>query len=267
MHHLATALAVVFVSILVPAATVAQEAGPPSELEAHLDGAVLAASGFEPGGDAVVFGVVRLAGGYVTRVLPLADRLEADAAGSIELELVPPELLPADEPADRALRTAVWMVIDPARGGYRVLAPEASRARERPFGVEALRRGPGGLLDRLGQELEGGHLLLVRPAGDARGAGGGDRGEGDGASEGDGEARESAGVWTLTLEDGSRLDLDGARDGSFEVAFASWRPVGSGEAAPEPPEEIQPGDLVFVVEPTTLEYSVLRFVGPEEASR
>jgi hypothetical protein len=241
---------VVVLSLLLPAVARSQEISTPlAPLDAQVDLGVVTATGFEPGAEAVVFGVVRIPAGYVERVMPRAERLEADELGELVFEAVPAEILPEGETDIDPTALAVWVVIDPARGEYAVLTPDGSRARERPFSPRALQEGPSGLVDRLTQEMGEGHLLLVRPPGDETDTG---------ATKEEGEPVAPAGVWALTLEDGSNFDLDGERDGSFEVTLSDWWPVGDG---PEPPEEVQAGDLIFVIEPTTLEFSVVRFVG------
>ena len=180
-------------------------------------------TGVTPGGSLAVYALVREWTGFSTRVRETAEVVaDDDGDGTVRLEL------------DRAVAPmSAWVAVDLASGALAVSGPPGFTPRELPFPTAALTRGPADRLDRL--ELTGRmvHVLLVRP--------------GDGP-----------GAWLLHLGDGGAQDDDGANDGTMGFLLARMTPLG---ASPPPPDEVAAGDVVALVDPDTLDFSVVTLVG------
>lgn len=209
--RLAGVVVAVVVTLNLPIPTASAQ--PKPEIVAAVEAGVLGAAGLAPDGDAVVFGIARVPGGYLTRVLHRAELKRTDSLGELTVQVVPEESVPPGPAEADPTSHALWVVVDLASGEYAVVPPDGSPARERPFAPAALGRGPRGLLDRLTQQLTGGHLLLVRPA----------------------SPESPGGAWTQTLEDGSTLDLDDTLDGSFTAGLDLFQPIASEDGSGEPP--------------------------------
>jgi hypothetical protein len=61
--------------------------------------------------------------------------------------------------------------------------------------------------------------------------------------------RPGRGVWSFRAGDGGGLDQDGTRDGWVKIALAS---LVAYKGNPHPPATVEPGDRVFLIDPTEL---------------
>lgn len=119
---------------------------------------------------------------------------------------------------------SVWAVIELATGRTAVAVPESFELRELTVSPTAV--SPTG--DTLELELLQAEIVLVRPA---------------------------AGVWTTTVGDGGRGDLDQMPDGSLRAGLESLRAL---DGSPPPPDALGVGDVLLLLDPLDLRFAVLR---------
>ena len=67
--------------------------------------------------------------------------------------------------------------------------------------------------------------------------------------------RSPLGAWTASGGDGTATDGDGHHDGKVTIATGRLLPVGD---TPPGPPSVLPGDIVFAIDPTWMEFSVVR---------
>lgn len=65
--------------------------------------------------------------------------------------------------------------------------------------------------------------------------------------------RQGVGAWTLRVGDGGPDDADGLSDGKFQAALDAMTPL---PGSPVPPQQFLPSDLVIVMDPNALEFTV-----------
>jgi hypothetical protein len=192
--------------------------------EIRLQGETVAVSGISPGGRAVLFSLAR-------EIAP------DDVATVVRRQ----EIL-VDEDGDGAVAwtlgreiapRSVWIAVDLATGLHASASPEGTPLRR--VGWRGRGLGRGGRADRVEDLRAMAEILLVRPG---------------------------EGAWSLTVGDGSEADDDGATDGGLAAALDRLQPVGPGEAAP--PSRFHPKDVVVLVDPRSLEVTVVTAGGEVE---
>jgi hypothetical protein len=123
---------------------------------------------------------------------------------------------------------STWICVDVETGDFGVQTPDPTNLRE----VDP--RGPGLVEGEQGWEFLSESrstidILLVRPG-------------------------QSA--WAMTVADGTESDADQALDGTATVAFSQMTPLESG-LIKAGPQAVEPGDVIVVLEPRTLEWFVV----------
>lgn len=204
----------------------------PAELALSFEEAAVLASGLTPGDDALLFSIAREPQEYFTRIARRVEVLPVDAAGKIRY-------VPFEDGSALPLQ-AVWVVVDLATGTLAHATTPGFEAAARPLPADGVRRGSGGRWNRLAAHLNEAQGILIRPASRTRPGG---------------EPGGPAGVWGFYWMDGSGLDLDGRDDGAFEGALDSLVPLPGG---PPPPEELLAGDVLVLVDPSSLSYFIDR---------
>ena len=124
---------------------------------------------------------------------------------------------------------SVWIVVDLASGGLAVAAPRGTSFREIGFDAKSVAAGPAGKLDRLVHARPYLELFWARPR---------------------------VGAWEMAAGEGAAGDDDGERDGWLRTALTSMEPL---ETSPPPPDELQAGDVLVMVDPRALEYHAVVF--------
>jgi hypothetical protein len=119
---------------------------------------------------------------------------------------------------------SVWVVVDLGEGGFTVAAPEGTSFREIGFDGRSVVANPQGKLNRLVHARPYVELFLARPG---------------------------VGAWAMTAGEGAEGDDDGEQDGSLHTRLASMEPLA---ASPSPPDGLEAGDVLVMVDPRTLEY-------------
>lgn len=184
-------------------------------------------SDLPPGGSVALYALLHEWTGWSSRISEIADVLtDDDADGTVRYELgreVPP--------------VSVWLAVDLTTGEVAVSGSDDFTPRELTFPPGVLRRGLGNRLNRLEMTGRIVHAFVVRPS----------------------AAPETAGAWLLRLGDGGERDDDGANDGKMGFALEHMTPVA---ASPLPPEEIEVGDVIALVDPDTLDFVVAAFAAP-----
>lgn len=122
----------------------------------------------------------------------------------------------------------MWAAIELGSGEYGTGVPKNSPARVLDLAADTF-RGDAGQAQRLVRHASFSELLLIRP---------------------------SNGIWTLTAGDGAVGDSDGAADGRMTNDLRTFQAF---EESPPPPNRLEHGDLVFVVDPYALQLSVATF--------
>lgn len=120
--------------------------------------------------------------------------------------------------------SGVWVAVDLGSGRSAVAATPGLILRE----ISLPKRWIADSLDRLDLELPMAEFLLVRP---------------------------TVGAWGLRAGDGGASDEDGQPDGRLRAALAGMWNLGD---SPLPPQRLQPGDVVVVVEPQSLRFTLVR---------
>jgi hypothetical protein len=179
-------------------------------------------------GRVLLFGLTRETADYSTRVRRY-DEIVTDSDGDRVVAFELETALPF---------RSVWVAMDLDSGGYAVAAPAGLQLRVVPWRGRGVVRNPGHVdsLETTGGLLE---LLVVRPG-------------------------KQLAAWALTVGDGGGADVDGAEDGLIAAELSDFRPLlDSGT----PPEHLLPTDIVAMVDPRTLEVSVVTAgVGPASAA-
>lgn len=124
---------------------------------------------------------------------------------------------------------SVWVVVDLGRGDFAVAAPEGTSFREIGFDGRSVVADPQGKLNRLVHTRPYVEFFLARPG---------------------------VGAWVLTAGEGAEGDEDGAHDGSLRITLATMQPLA---ASPPPPEGLEAGDVLVMVDPRSLEYYAVKF--------
>lgn len=183
----------------------------------------VAVEGLAPGGSVVLYGLTREWTGVSTRVRehfePVVDD-DGDGVAHLALDGAVPEV-------------SVWVTVVLETGELAVSGPDGFAPRELDFPPGAIQHGPSRRLDKLGLSGSDQHIVLVRPGG---------------------EAVAGAGAWLLRLEDGGDQDEDGELDGRMSFLLAQMTPLAG---SPAPPDELAEGDVLAVLDPETLEFTVV----------
>lgn len=119
---------------------------------------------------------------------------------------------------------SLWVGVDRVSGSSAIAAPPGFTLRE----ISLPKGWIPETLDRLDLALSMAEVLLVRP---------------------------SVGAWGLRVGDGGASDEDGAADGGIRAALAAMWSLGD---SPLPPERLQPGDVVVVIDTQNLQIAVVR---------
>lgn len=182
----------------------------------------LVASGVTPGGKVVWFGVAREVEDYSASVVR-RDQVTADEDGDGKVRFELDRPVPA---------LSVWIAVDLASGVWTAATPQGSYAREMPQPGRNPDRGEPGRPEWVETGRRYLEMAVVRPG---------------------------EGVWALTLGDGGGDDGDGQVDGRITATLARMRALGGGPGAPD---RFSPGDVVAVVDPNRMEYSVETLARP-----
>jgi hypothetical protein len=180
---------------------------------------VLTVGGAVPGGSLVVFGVTHQTEDFHARLERVLEVVvDDDSDGTIQLEH---KLL--------SLPTAVWIAVDLASGasGVAAGAPEFNPAPIAP---------PSLSLNAVGTAAIGIHLA------------------GRGAVEGL-WVRAGAGYWEISAVDGGAGEAEGEPDGDLDLPCTVFM---DNPEAPEPPAFLVNEDVLALVDPWTLDWSVIR---------
>lgn len=116
---------------------------------------------------------------------------------------------------------SLWVAVDTTTGQWSTAQPATAEIRSKPLPPARFRRGTAGRASIAGDE-EYLKFWVVRT---------------------------SRGSWVHTAEDGGRGDSDGVADGVTTAALSEFEPVAG---SPDPPAELQRGDIVVVVDPWQL---------------
>jgi hypothetical protein len=174
------------------------------------------ASGIAPGGQAVWFGIAY----DFQRVRPELlrwERVDSDADGDGRVTLQVGRPIPV---------RSLWIAVDLTTGDYAIATPNPASKHERPQDARALVNGAKGTPQFFREQRAYLDVLLVRPG---------------------------VGCWTVSLGDGGVTDSDGRPDGFVKADFSRMVPLGT---SPASPEDGKGKDLVFAVDPETLQFSV-----------
>lgn len=185
------------------------------------DGDVAVVEGVTPGGSVVLYGLTREWTGAATRVREVFEQVVDDDGDGIASHTL-------DHPVPAV---SLWTAVDLATGELEVAGPEGFASRELTFPPGAIQNGPSRRLDRLELTGRSQHIVLVRPG-----------------------AAEGAGAWLLRLGDGGDQDEDGANDGRMSFLLSQMTPLAAG---PAPPDELADGDVLAILDPETLDFTVV----------
>lgn len=122
---------------------------------------------------------------------------------------------------------SVWIAVDASTRGYTVGSPHGMLLREMDFPGRGWVDNPSQLFRRLSLDRYSVDVFVIRPG---------------------------VGVWAGNFRDGGAGDEDGAMNGETTADVAFLTPVGGAPAL----ERVQPRDIVFLVDPSTLEFHVAR---------
>ena len=188
---------------------------PPEPPLVTFDATSVVVAGLAPGGRAALLGVGRLVGGFMPTRVRFAEVLTADSLGEVRFDS-------GTEPSP----LSVWAVVDLATGATALAVPEGGELHRRGMPSRALRQQ----LDGLDEDRRFLEVLLTRA----------DSAEGthDGAA------------WVRAFGDGGDGDDDHATDGNLRILTALLEPLAD---APAPPDRFQPGDVLVVIDPDSLE--------------
>jgi hypothetical protein len=179
--------------------------------------------GLSPDASVAFYALTREWTGASTRVTELAEVLtDDDGDGVVRYDLERP--LP---------KVSVWLAVDLSTGELAVAGPEGFTPRELSFPPGAIRHGPTRRLDRLELTGRSQHLVLVRSGSDPDDS--------------------TVGAWLLRLGDGGDQD-DDETPGRMGFLLSRMTPLG---ASPAPPEELVDGDVLAVLDPETLDFTVV----------
>jgi len=122
---------------------------------------------------------------------------------------------------------SLWVAVDLATGLVASASPRAVLLHPAEFRGDGVTSGPGGPGTVFRSEGRLVDLFLVRPG---------------------------AGAWLLVTGDGGGRDTDGVSDGSVSALLVDFAAVGE---SPATPHAFVAGDIVVVVDPRSLDFSVL----------
>ncbi len=203
---------------------------PPPSLELTLEAGAAVIDQVTPGEPVALVFLGRGLRGFGAKSLFGALWLpDDDGDGTVRFELEPG--------VDRA---SAWVAVDLATGRTASATPEGFEPRTRPIPDTALEKAEDGLVRGLRRGGRYAWAALVRP-GDA----------------------DTRGLWKAFLEDGHAADGDTAVDGSVLFLPELAEPV---DVSPPAPETLQGGDVIVLLDPRTVELSLLeiRDVGPPD---
>lgn len=123
---------------------------------------------------------------------------------------------------------SIWIVVD-GKGGYTVTPGPGMVRRVLDMPGKGQVSGSDGQVKQLLVKRASIYVYLVRP---------------------------KVGMWSTRFMDGQANDDDKHRDGSVSGSLQNLKPVAGTTAAP--PDRMSPGDVLFIVDPVTLEYAVSR---------
>lgn len=123
---------------------------------------------------------------------------------------------------------SIWVVVD-GKGGYTVSPGPQMVRRQMSLPGNPAAPGNDGQVRKLALRKSSVFVFLVRP---------------------------SVGMWSERMMDGHMNDDDKTINGSVSGSFGDLQPV-AGTTAPAP-DHLLPGDVLFVVDPYTLEFAVSR---------
>lgn len=214
---------------MVAAGTVVSLPSPASAAAPELtfDERSVTVSGATAGGSVAVFGVSHGFNGFTTYYLRNDELLvDEDGDGSVRMELELP----------LSSVRSVWAAVDMTSGELGLAAPERAEvlAGEMPSGAVSAEGD-----DVTAPAQRWAYALWVRPG---RNAGSG------------------SGAWGAIVGDGGARDGDGLENREVRVSASSFAPIDR-ESEERPPERLESGDLVLVVDPETLAVSSARLAG------
>jgi len=161
-----------------------------------------------PGGQVVVFGVVREPHQYYAHVLTRDAIVSADAGGLA--------VWASPSPIPQA---SVWCAVDLATGRYAIAAPPRFLHEVTELPLSALRRNGSGATDAFELDVASARFLVVRPR---------------------------TGAWTGQVSDGGPGDTDGKNDGKWHALFENVLPIG--DPKKERPKHLLPHDVLVLVD-------------------
>jgi hypothetical protein len=206
----------VLLSVAVP---VAADPGLTITLGAH----TVTASGLSRGSSAVFFAVLHepIPGAYMNRVSRLARVIEDDDRdGVVILDLG--RAIPA---------ISVWAVVEPQNGHYGITTGGRFALTTVPIPPDALRRGAGGVIDRIAFDHASLDLLYVHPG---------------------------KGAWTWSAMDGDPATDAAGQGGITAVSLSNARPVGGGVQGIT---DLALGGTLVAIDPDRMEIAIAHIDG------
>jgi hypothetical protein len=183
----------------------------------------VSASGLSPGSSAVFFAVLHepIPGAYMNRVSRLAKVLvDDDRDGVVTLDLGRP--IPA---------ISIWAVVEPQNGHYGITTGGRFAVTTISIAPDALRKGAGGVIDRIAFDHASLDLLYVHPG---------------------------KGAWTWSAMDGDPATDADLQNGITAVSLSKARPVGGGAQGIT---DLALGGTLVAIDPDRMEIGTVHIDG------